>query len=133
MITIPLMQTGVVFSGLPVAQRLKVIDDDHLVSDALKKAGFEVLEVVATFQEGKEVLAHGTSPDFSILVDQRLDQNHLGTDLIAQQPGRRNVFLCTSDFDDLGVIKLAREIGVKIIPKPLCFYSQYRAEHAVGA
>jgi len=128
-VSIPLMQTGVVFSGLPASPQVKVIDDDHQVAVALSRAGYEVLEAVDTFRKGERVLADGTSDAFSVLVDLRLDGNNLGTDLIAGQPGRKRVFLCTNDFDDLTVVKLAREIGVKIIPKPMCFFEQYRAQN----
>jgi signal transduction histidine kinase len=124
-IELPLMQTGVVFSGLPTNRRIKIIDDDGLVPATLKRTGFEILESAATFEDGKKILANGTSDEFSIFVDQQLENNNLGTDLIAGQPGRRKIFLCTNDFDDLGVVKLAREIGVKIIPKPLCFFEEY--------
>jgi hypothetical protein len=124
--TIPLAQTGVVFSGLPKERRLKVIDDDLQVPDALRKAGFEILEAASNYAEGREVLGRGAGEDFSILVDQRLDGDFLGTDLIAQQSSRRKIFLCTNNFDDLEIVSLARAVGVKIIPKPLCFFSQYR-------
>ncbi len=130
-ISIPLMQTGVVFSGLPASdQALKVIDDDQAVSRALGQIGFKIIETADTFEDGKAVLAAGTSDDFSIIVDQRLGRDKLGTDLIAEQPGRKKIFLCTNDFDDLGVMKLARDIGIKIIPKPLCFFGQFRADMA---
>jgi signal transduction histidine kinase len=129
-IELPVMQTGVVFSGLPTDRRIKIIDDDRVVPATLKKAGFEILESAATFEDGKKILANGTSDGFSILVDQRLDNDNLGTDLIAGQPGRRKVFLCTNDFDDVGVVKMARAIGVKIIPKPLCFFEEYRQLNA---
>ena len=127
-ISIPLLQTGVIFSGLPaIAERLKVIDDDAATSKALRQAGFEITETAATYEEGKKMLAGGTSDAFSILVDQRLDQDNLGTDLIAQQLGRQKVFLCTNDFDSLDLINLARQIGVKVVPKPLCFFRAFRA------
>jgi hypothetical protein len=125
-ITIPLMQTGVVFTTLPKNPRIKVIDDDPQIPGILTQAGFEVLDYASNFSDGQRLLADGTSDDFSILVDMRLGQNNLGTELIAQQLGRKKVFLCTNDFDDLTVIKLAREIGVKIVPKPLCYYGQHR-------
>lgn len=130
-IEIPILQTGVVFSGLPRDRRLKIIDDDRLIPVTLEKAGYEILEAAATFEDGKKILAEGTSDGFSILVDQRLDHEKLGTDLIAEQPGRKKVFLCTNDFDDLNVVKLAREIGIKIIPKPLCFFEEYRQLNTV--
>ena len=126
-VSLPLMQTGVVFSGLPGDPRIKVIDDDKLVPDALAKAGFDVLAAASSYAEGKKLFEIGTDDGSSILVDQQLDHGHLGTSLIAEQPWRKKVFLCTNDFDDLAVVKLAREIGVKIIPKPLCFVGQHKA------
>ena len=130
-IDIPLMQTGVVFSGLPLGHPLKVIDDDAVVPLMLKRAGFDIAEAVSTYEQGKVLMAAGTSEGFSILVDYRLDNDLLGTDLIAGQPGRKQVFLCTNDFDNLAVIRLARELGVKIIPKPLCFTGAEKATSKV--
>lgn len=122
-IKIPLAQTGVVFTSLPGNRRIKVIDDDEQVHAVLKKSGFEVLDSSMTYADGKRLLGDGVSNEFSILVDMRLDQGQLGADLIAQQTGRKRIFLCTNEFDDLTVIKRARELGVRIIPKPLCFYT----------
>lgn len=51
--------------------------------------------------------------------DLNLGHGKLGTDLIAETSGRRNVFLCTNDFDNPEVVRRAKEIGVSIIPKPL--------------
>ena len=84
------------------------------------------MECATTFSEGQLILARGTSDDFSILVDQRIGDDHFGSDLIASQPGRKNVFLCTNDYDDLNLIKRAREIGVKIVPKPMCYFKVHQ-------
>lgn len=125
-ISLPIMQTGVVFSSLPTEPRIKVVDDDALVPQVLSRAGFEVLDAAQTFSEGKRLLADGTGDEFTILVDQFIGDEHLGTDLISSQAGRKKIFLCTNDYDDLSVVRLAREIGVKIIPKPLCFIGAHR-------
>ena len=101
---------------------IKIIDDDPFIADSLSKGGYEILESALDSAVGAMLLAKGTSDDYSILVDQMIGPKDLGTDLIAGQGGRRNVFLCTNDFGDLDVVRRAREIGVKIIPKPFCFF-----------
>ena len=127
LITLPLMQTGVVFTDLPKIRRIKVIDDDLEIPKILSRIGFEILDSASTSGAGEKILAQGTADDFSILVDQRIGNDQFGTDLIAGQPGRKNVFLCTNDYDDLGLIKCARELGVKVIPKPMCYFGVQRA------
>lgn len=124
-ISLPLLQTGVVFAGLPKDRRLKLIDDDGQIPKTLGLAGYEILETAETFAEGQKILAGRTEDRVTILVDHRLDDGLLGTDLIAQQPRRSQIFLCTNDFDDPALVAQARAIGVKIIPKPLCFFGQH--------
>ncbi|HEY8271445.1 MAG TPA: ATP-binding protein [Pseudobdellovibrionaceae bacterium] len=123
-VKIPLAQTGVQFVGLDPYKKLKVIDDDHTVPKALKNSGFEILEIAETFEKGQELLAahHGT--DTTVLVDYRLNDSKLGTELIDAHPSRQGILLCTSDYDDHALIKKAKALGVKIMPKPLCYSGQ---------
>ncbi|MEN0059355.1 MAG: ATP-binding protein, partial [Bdellovibrio sp.] len=123
-VTIPLAQTGVQFVGLDPHKKLKVIDDDHTVPRALRNSGFEILEIAETFEKGQELLAahHGT--DATILVDYRLNDSKLGTELIDGHHSRQGILLCTNDYDDHDLIKKAKALGVKIVPKPLCYSGQ---------
>ncbi len=120
----PLMQTGVVFVGLPPKGSIKVIDDDAIVPKALKNAGYEIAEFAQSFEEGRKLLAKGANDGVSILVDYRLGSEKFGTELIAEQSIRRQVFLCSNDYDSLELVKKAKEIGVKILPKSLCFFAE---------
>lgn len=123
-VKIPLAQTGVQFVGLDPQKKFKVIDDDHTVPKALKNSGFEVLEVAQTFEKGQELLTAHQGMESLILVDYRLDGNNLGTDLIDLYPSRHGVLLCTNDYDDYDLMKKAKALGVKIVPKPLCYAGQ---------
>lgn len=122
---IPLMQTGVMFVGLDEGARLKIIDDENSIPNVLAQAGFEILETVTSFEAGRALLAKGRAEGVTILVDNRLGDEKFGTDLIAEQPLRTGVLLCTNDFDNLDVIARVRKIGVKILPKPICFSKVY--------
>lgn len=123
-ISLPLVQTGVVFVDLPPKGNIKVIDDEAFVPMSLKTAGYEVVEFAQNFDEGRKLLAKGNADGVAILVDYRLDNKNFGTELIAEQSSRRNILLCTNDYDSLPIIQRAKEIGVKILPKPLCFFAE---------
>ena len=121
-VLIPLLQTGTTFVGLPSVQvPLRVIDDDPLVAQVLAGAGYVINASAKTYAEGLTLMQSAPPAGVITLVDYRLDQGRVGTDLIAEQSARQSVYLCTNDFDDLNVIKRAQAIGVKIVPKPLCF------------
>lgn len=126
-VKIPIMQTGVMFVGLNNQSKLKIIDDESSVPDVLKQAGFEILETAKTFESGRALLAKGKPEGVTVLVDNRLGDEELGTDLIAEQPLRSGILLCTNDYDNLDVIDRVRKIGVKILPKPICFSKVYEA------
>lgn len=122
-IYLPLLQTGVPFVGLPQAQNLIVIDDDPSTAESLASGGFQIRGLALSVDAGRKLLSQPRLEDTIILVDQRLDQGKLGTDLIASQRDRRGIILCTNDFDNPETLRLARQIGVGILPKPLCFYA----------
>ncbi len=123
-IRLPVVQTGVVFIGLPKDLTIKVIDDDLLVPKTLANVGYTITEHANTFESGKTLLANSPSDNEVILVDHRLDIGKYGTELIGQQLRRKNIFLCTNDYDDMDLIKQAKAIGVKVLPKPLIFLRQ---------
>ncbi len=79
----------------------------------------------------EKILSSFRNSELPILVDQRIG-DRLGTDLIAGQGRRSNLFLCTNDFDDSDVIMKAKALGVKIIPKPLCFTYSMSAKRYLG-
>lgn len=112
-------------ASLPKAdQAIKIIDDDRFILQSLKKMGYTVSEYADTFESGKILLDKNQSDNEIILVDNRLDLNKFGTELIGQQLRRKNIVLCTNDFDDMDLIKQAKAIGVKILPKPFIFLRQ---------
>lgn len=121
-IIIPIIQTGVVFSSLPETKKIKIIDDDTTVSNILSQTGYTIVDYAPTFEAGQKLLANFNPSQDTCLVDNRLDNNKLGTELIAGQLHRNNIYLCTNEYDDLDLIKQARAICVKIIPKPLIFF-----------
>lgn len=120
-IQIPIVQTGVVFSGLPKTSTIKIIDDDLLVPRTLLDIGYKITEHAKTFELGQDLLARSTLESEIILIDNRLEIGKYGTALIAQQARRKNIYLCTNDYDDSNFIDEARSLGVKILPKPLVF------------
>jgi len=120
-IRLPVVQTGVVFTGLPMDLTIKVIDDDFLVPKTLAGVGYTITEHAHTFEAGKTLLENSRSDGDVILVDHRLEIGKYGTELIGQQLRRKNIYLCTNDYDDMDLIKRARSIGVKVLPKPLIF------------
>lgn len=123
-ISLPLVQVGVSYVGLPTTNRVVVIDDDPTVAKALSAADYQVLASALTFEEGKRLLAQTHGANTTILVDQRLDQGKLGTDLVAESSRRPSVILCTNDYNDEDVVHRARQVGLRILPKPLCFIAQ---------
>ncbi|MBX3039564.1 MAG: hypothetical protein KF789_02500 [Bdellovibrionaceae bacterium] len=123
LLTLPLAQTGVVFKGRPNHSRVIVVDDDPKVPDALERSGYDVAASAATFEAGRLLLAAEGPADTVALVDQDLGGGRLGTDLIAEVPGRRIIHLCTNDFDNPEVVRRAKQVGVSIIPKPLILLS----------
>ncbi len=127
-ITLPKLQAGVAFVGLPSAKRLWVIDDDRTVAEVLDQSGYEVVGSALTFAEGAALLKSPIPENVTVLVDYRLDDEQFGTDLIAGHKALQQMYLCTNDFENLDVIKRARQIGVRIIPKPLCYLAEARGE-----
>ncbi len=123
-IRLPVVQTGVVFTGLPRDLTIKVIDDDLLVPKTLAGVGYTITEHATTFKAGKMLLENSSSGNEVILVDHQLDIGKYGTELIGQQLRRKNIYLCTNDYDDMDLIKQALSIGVKVLPKPLIFLRQ---------
>jgi len=123
-VILPLLQTGVLFVGLPKpSQPLWIIDDDPYIAKHLASAGYWVCGKAETFQSGRELLEQQRPENGFIIVDNRLDEGQLGTELLAHYPGRQGIALCTNDFDTLSLVKRAREIGVRILPKPLCIFA----------
>ena len=120
-ITLPRVQGGAGFVGLPKSKRLWIIDDDPEVAISLRQAGYEIVGLALSYEEGSKLLKSDLPMDVLVLVDYRLNNNKKGTDLIAEQSKRHQMFLCTNDFDSAHVIDLAKQVGVRIIPKPLCF------------
>ena len=120
-ITLPMDHRKGLFVGLNRNGRYRIIDDDSLIPDTLKKSGFEILEVATNYTAGKKLLSRMENDNVTVLIDNRLGPDEFGTDLIASQPRRNGVFLCTNDYDDPAVIERARTLGISILPKPLCF------------
>jgi signal transduction histidine kinase len=125
-ITLPLAQVGVGFVGLLAVGPLSVVDDDPAVARALAASGHDVIYTAATFAEGEELLKTKGAAETTTLIDYRLDGTRLGTELIEAHANRQPMLLCTADFDDAELIRKARHLGIKILPKPLCFYSEQR-------
>lgn len=119
LIKIPLLQTGVCFKALPLHRDLLIIDSDKSFPGALIRAGFQVLDTADSFTSGKELLQIRQSQGISALVEQRLSSGDLGTDLISKAFCGRDIYLCTNGYDEPGVVRKAKEIGVAIIPKSL--------------
>ncbi len=120
-IRLPLLQTGVTFASLPSEKSIKVIDDDSTTALILSQVGYSITESAKTFEAGQRLLGSIQSPDEVCIVDNRLNNNKRGTTLIAEQSHRKNIYLCTNDYDCMDLINQAKAIGVKIIPKPLIF------------
>ena len=123
LLTLPLAQTGVIYKGVPNDGRLIVIDDDSQVPILLKQRGYEVVASATTFEGGQKLLLKDTPKDAITLIDQDLGDDRLGTDLIAENIGRKAICLCTNDFDNPEVVQMAKQVGAAIIPKPLIMLS----------
>lgn len=122
-IELPLVQTGVTFVGLKGLERIMVIDDDNAVSRALSHSGFNVMGVASSFSEGRALLTAPRGAGVTVLVDQDLGDGKYGTDLVAGHGERQGVVLCTNGYDDPELVRRARQVGVNILPKPLCFFA----------
>ena len=118
-IQLPVLQTGVVFSSLPKADTIQIIDDDSFVKKMLETS-YNVQDYAPTFQAGIALLAKNTESQVPVLVDYQLNDSKKGTDLIANQSRRQNIYLCTNDFDDPNLIKEARAIGRLWFWAPRC-------------
>ena len=123
-ISLPRLQTGAGFVGLPERKRIWVIDDDPAVAESLDESGYEVVEAASTYKEGQALLKRSIPEAVTVLVDFRLDGGQYGTDLIAGHSALRQFCLCTNDFDNPEVVRKARQVGVRILPKPLCFLAE---------
>ena len=132
-ISLPLAQVGVSFIGLADIGAVSVIDDDPAVSRMLREAGHSVLRQANSFDEGRKLLGSSAVEGETVLVDFRLDNGRFGTELIEDLGGRKSVVLCTSDYVDLELIKQARHLGVRILPKPLCVYAEAKRTKAALA
>ena len=130
-ISLPKLQTGASFVGLPSRKRLWVIDDDAAVAESLDESGYEVVATALTYQEGVALLKKPIPETVAVLVDFRLDGGKYGTDLIAGHPSGRQMYLCTNDYDSPEVVRKAHHLGVRILPKPLCFLADVRVEELV--
>lgn len=120
-VRLPLAQLGIRYSGIPPGSRVKIIDDDESVIPALKRGGHVVLEAASTYAEGQTLLERHVDRDVPVLIDYRLDQEHLGTDLIAEFRGSPGLLLCTDDFDSPELVSKAQALGVSVLPKALLF------------
>ena len=119
-VTLPLAQVGVSFIGPIGIRRIALIDDDSNLKTKLKMIGFEVVTWASSFEEGRSLLKNISDPTVTILIDEFLDDNQLGTNLIAQSKITNRHYLCTDDYSSPDVIERARLVGVKVLPKPLC-------------
>jgi len=127
-VRLPLTQTGVQFVGLAPELHIKIIDDDPSVANALRAGGYLILAAAETFEAGKLILEMPGEEHDLTLIDYRLNDEKLGTDLISEFKSRSGtMLLCTNDFDDVDLIKKAKALGVKILPKPICFSIQASA------
>lgn len=123
-ISLPLMQTGVPYVGFLEPSKILVVDDDECIPLALEARGFEVVDAAASFEEGERLLeAHGRS-GVPVLVDEDLGPGLRGTDLIRRFGATKDTYLCTNDYDDPEVVRRAKALGVRILPKPLCRVAQ---------
>jgi signal transduction histidine kinase len=120
---LPLLQVGVSFVSLPRSTPLVVVDDDPTIPVQLESAGYEIQDAAETYAEGERLLGASLG-DAMVLVDYRLDGDFRGTDLIANGAPGRNVVLCTNDFASPDVIQRAKNLGVKILPKPLILFAR---------
>jgi signal transduction histidine kinase len=127
-VLLPRVQAGVAFVGLPKTKKLWVIDDDPTVAQVLDQAGYAVVSTALTYREGEALLKTIIPENVAVLVDFRLDGDYRGTDLIAGKMGLHQMVLCTHDFEDEDVIKRARQVGIRILPKPLCLLAEPKAD-----
>jgi signal transduction histidine kinase len=123
-ITLPLMQTGAPYVGRLGPSKILVVDDDERIPLVLEASGFEIVDAAATFEEGERLFeAYGRS-GVPVLVDEDLGPGLRGTDLIRRFGATKDTYLCTNDYDDPEVIRRAKALGVRILPKPLCRMAQ---------
>jgi signal transduction histidine kinase len=120
-IRLPSVQVGVSFVGPLGLGPVAVIDDDPAVSQALSTIGLEVVASAGSATEGRELIDRYQGQDIAVLIDQHLGPQELGSDLIARGVGLTRTYLCTHAYDDPQVIQRAKVLGVRIVPKPLCF------------
>ncbi len=123
-ITLPLMQTGVPYVGRLEPSKILVVDDDERIPLALEASGFEVVDAAATFEEGERLLESYGRSGVPVLVDEDLGPGLRGTDLIRRFGATKDTYLCTNDYDDPEVVRRAKALGVRILPKPLCRVAQ---------
>ena len=120
-ISLPKVQTGVQFVGPGHIQEAFAIDDDPSAIEAMKRVGIQIHEGVHTYSEGLELMRKSTANGLQAIVDYRLDNGTLGTDLITEQGRRSLCVLCTSDFDNPDLIREAKHLGVRVMPKALLY------------
>jgi signal transduction histidine kinase len=127
-IRLPLLQVGASFVNVPQDYPLVIVDDDPEVPRRLESAGYKIHDAAENFAEGERLLA-GSLSNVAILVDFRLDGDHRGTDLITKLPAGSTALLCTNDFTSADVIRRVKNLGIKIVPKPLAFCRRHPREH----
>ncbi len=120
-ISLPKVQTGVQFVGPANIQEAFAIDDDPSAIEAMKRVGIHIIAGVHTYSEGLMLMRKSTASGVQAIVDYRLDNGTLGTDLIAEQGRRSLCVLCTSDFDNADLIREAKHLGVRVMPKALLY------------
>jgi hypothetical protein len=94
------------------------------VAEVLWGSGYAIVASAETFCTGKDLLQGEPPADVSVLVHFRLDGGHCGTELIASMRKLKNAFLCTNDFEDEAALKAARQVCVRVMPKPLCYFAE---------
>ncbi len=120
-VSLPKVQTGVQFVGPGHIQEAYAIDDDPSAIDAMKRVGIKIHSGAYTYTDGLELIRKSSASGLQTIVDYRLDNNKLGTDLIAEHGRRSLCVLCTSDFDNPDLIREAKHLGVRVMPKALLY------------
>lgn len=96
-----------------------IVDDDESFPVIMQKNGFDIMDVAANYDEGLKMLESKPSEDVSVLIDEDLGFGLRGSDLIRRSGASGHTYICTNDYDDPELVRRAKALGVKILPKPL--------------
>ena len=121
-VELPLINQGITFVGPSVVREVYLVDDDASMVRRVRDCEIGVLSSAQSFEAARKlVLKSAHDPSIPLLLDFQLDSGYTALDLLERTSIKNPVILCTNDYAEVKVMKVAAKYSARIMPKPLLF------------